>query len=163
MCLGPALADPLTVTWEDLRAERPETCTGLLDNYLTQPKCQQLAASAQLLSSRYQACAPGTRSLDGQTIRIAGYVHPLEFKFLDVKAFLLIPPLRQDCKHPPPPLPDQVISVTFPEGIDVTADPVWVTGKLKVERSKSHLATTSYTLQADTVTAATIPDVDRAN
>ncbi|MEP4767266.1 MAG: DUF3299 domain-containing protein [Roseibium sp.] len=157
---GSAVADPLTVSWADLRTDRPASCEALLDNYETQPKCKQQAASARLLSSRYEACAPGNRSLNGQTVRIAGYAHPLEFEFKDVKAFLLIPPLRQDCRHPPPPLPDQVISVSFPDGIDVTADPVWVTGTLKVQRSKTHLATTNYTLIATTVTEATIPDVD---
>lgn len=156
---GTVSADPLTVSWADLRTNRPAHCAAFLDNYRAQSKCKQQAASARLLSSRYEACAPGTSNLDGQTVRIAGYAHPLEFEFRDVKTFLLIPPLRQDCRHPPPPLPDQVISVTFPEGFDVTADPVWVIGTLRHERNKSHLATASYTLTATSVINASIPDV----
>lgn len=154
-----AVADPVTISWADLQKDRPASCKPLLDNYLKQPKCTQQSAAARLLSSRYEECAPGVNSLDGVAIRIAGYIHPLEFKFKDVKTFLIIPPLRRDCRHPPPPLPDQVVFVDFPDGIDVTADPVWVTGVLRVERSSTHLATANYSLQAETITPATIPDV----
>lgn len=156
---GSAAADPVTLSWADLRANRPASCAAFLDNYLNQPKCAQQAGSARLLSRRYEACAPGTEGLDGVAVRIAGYAHPLEFEFRDVKTFLLIPPLRQDCNHPPPPLPDQVIAVDFPDGLDVSADPVWVTGVLRLQQSKTHLATTAYTLQARAVTPANIPDV----
>ncbi|WP_420338162.1 DUF3299 domain-containing protein [Roseibium sp.] len=160
---GSAQAEPLTVDWSELRADRPSSCSALLENYLTQPKCTQQAASARLLSRQYEKCAPGSAGLDGKTVRIAGYAHPLEFQFKDVKEFLLIPPLRQDCTHPPPPLPDQVISVRFPDGLDVNADPVWVTGVLRRERAKTHLATANYTLQATSVTQATIPEVSPTN
>jgi len=156
---GAVAAEPVTLSWADLRANRPASCAAFLDNYLNQPKCAQQAGSARLLSRRYEACAPGTEDLDGRSVRIAGYAHPLEFEFRDVKTFLLIPPLRQDCNHPPPPLPDQVIAVDFPDGLDVSADPVWVTGVLRLKQSKTHLATTAYTLQAKTVTPANIPDV----
>lgn len=155
---GSAIADAVTVSWPELRASRPASCSGFLKHYKTQANCSQQAASARLLSKRYEKCAPGSPNLDGKTVRIAGYVHPLEFEFKDVKEFLLIPPLRQDCRHPPPPLPDQVISVTFPEGITVTADPVWATGILRLQQSKTHLATASYTLEAVAITPATIPD-----
>lgn len=157
---GTAWAEPLKVSWVDLRSNRPASCAALLDNYQTQPQCRQQAASARLLSSRYRACTPGAEALDGKTVRIAGYAHPLEFEFRDVKTFLLIPPLRQDCSHPPPPLPDQVIAVEFPEGMNVTADPVWVTGELHVEQGKTHIVTTTYTLQATSVVQANIPDVE---
>ncbi|MEM9633106.1 MAG: DUF3299 domain-containing protein [Pseudomonadota bacterium] len=157
---GTAWAEPLKVSWVDLRSNRPASCTALLTNYQSQPKCRQQAASARLLSSRYRVCTPGTSSLDGKTVRIAGYAHPLEFEFRNVKTFLLIPPLRQDCSHPPPPLPDQVIAVEFPEGMNVTADPVWVTGELRLEHSKTHIVTTTYTLQATSVVQANIPDVE---
>lgn len=160
---GAAFAEPVQVSWADLRANRPASCATLLENYQSQPQCRQQAASARLLSSRYQACAPGVDALDGKIVRIAGYAHPLEFEFRGVKNFLLIPPLRQDCSHPPPPLPDQVIAVDFPDGMNVTADPVWVTGTLHLEPGKTHIVTTTYTLRATAVTPANIPDVDAGN
>ncbi|WP_420411198.1 DUF3299 domain-containing protein [Roseibium sp.] len=156
---GSAQADPVTVTWADLRADRPPSCETLIEGYQSPAKCSQQAASARLLSRQYEKCTPGRSDLNDQVVRIAGYAHPLEFEFRDVKAFLLIPPLRQDCSHAPPPLPDQVISVSFPDGLNVNADPVWVTGRLTVERGKTHLATARYALEAISVTQATIPEV----
>ncbi|CTQ52473.1 hypothetical protein LP7551_00991 [Roseibium album] len=156
---GVAWAEPLTVSWAELRTNRPETCVVFLDTYENYSTCSPQTASARLFSKKYDACTPGTKNLDGQTVRIAGYAHPLEFEFRDVKSFLLIPPLRQDCRHPPPPLPDQVIAVEFSKGMNVTADPVWVTGVLRLVRSKTHIVTTAYTLEATAVVPATIPDV----
>ncbi|WP_146136713.1 DUF3299 domain-containing protein [Aliiruegeria haliotis] len=43
-----------------------------------------------------------------------------------MRRFLRVPSSRKDCRHPPPPLPDQAISVVFPKGIDANHDPVWV-------------------------------------
>jgi hypothetical protein len=156
---GSALAEPQIVTWADLRADRQETCAAFLDNYLAHPNCSEQIALTRLLSRRFEMCTPGDTSLDGRVIRIAGYVHPLEFEFKNVRQFLLIPPLRRDCRHPPPPLPDQVISVEYPDGIDVTADPVWVTGELRVQHAKNDIAPASYTLKARAVVDAIIPDV----
>jgi len=152
-------AEPVTVTWEDLRADRPDECSTFLKNYLTERKCAQQTASARLFSRRYASCAPGKRALDGKRIKIAGYVHPLEFKFQDVKTFLLIPALRNDCRHPPPPLPDQVILVEYLNGVNVTADPVWVTGTIRLKYGKTHLSATSYVLTGLFVEPAQIPDV----
>lgn len=156
---GSALAEPLTLSWADLRENRPETCAAFLDKYLGHPNCSEQIALTRLLSRRFEMCTPGNSSLDGRTIRIAGYVHPLEFEFKGVRKFLLIPPLRRDCRHPPPPLPDQVIFVDYPEGVDVTADPVWVSGVLHVEHARNEIAGASYTLTATKVVGATIPDV----
>lgn len=156
---GSALADPQKVTWADLRADRPQSCAAFLENYLGLANCSEQIALTRLLSRRFEICAPGNVSLDGRIVRIAGYAHPLEFEFKNVRKFLLIPPLRRDCRHPPPPLPDQVISVDYPEGIDVTADPVWVTGELRVQLAGNDIAPAGYTLKAVAVVSATIPDV----
>lgn len=160
LCSGSALAEPLKLTWPDLSQNRPETCAEFLDKYLGHPNCSEQIALTRLLSRRFEMCTPGNSALDGRIIQIAGYVHPLEFEFKGVRKFLLIPPLRRDCRHPPPPLPDQVISVEFPAGVDVNADPVWVTGVLRVQRAGNEIAPAGYTLKATAVVSATIPDVE---
>jgi hypothetical protein len=111
---GSAQAEPLTVTWAELRADRPSSCSALLEYYLTQPNARSKRPLPGCSHASTKNARPGSADLDGTTVRIAGYAHPLEFQFKDVKEFLLIPPLRQECTHPPPPLPDQVISVQFP-------------------------------------------------
>ena len=135
------------LTWADLKQSRPAACTDFLTNYLGFPDCAQQTLIARLAPQRLAHCSPGEPSLDGLHVRIAGYVHPLEFEFKGVTEFLLLPPLRADCRHPPPPLPDQVIAVTFPDGVDVTLDPVWITGVLKVEPTTSMVLLTSCVVQ----------------
>lgn len=156
---GAAPADPLVVDWSTLREGRPETCADFLQGYFSSSQCAHQTLMAKLVAPRFAKCAPGNADLSGRTIEIAGFVHPLELKFKDVKEFILIPPLRQDCRHPPPPLPDQVIFVRFPDGLDVNRDPVWVTGVLHVEYAETHLAPAGYLIEATAVRPAFIPEV----
>lgn len=71
--------------------------------------------------------------LDGRSIRIAGYLLPLEFDGTDVVEFLLVP-YAGACIHTPPPPPSQIIHVRHEEGYAVQGlfTPVWVTGTLRV-------------------------------
>lgn len=159
---GGASAETLTLSWADLRQGRPASCTEFLTGFFAHPDCAQQILISRVFSKKITECSPGNERLDGRTIRIAGYVHPLEFKFKSIRSFLLIPLLRQDCRHPPPPLPDQVIGVEFPDGIDVTFDPVWVTGVLRIQRSRNEIAPASYVLEASHIKPAAIPDVTEA-
>ncbi|WP_170386911.1 DUF3299 domain-containing protein [Ruegeria atlantica] len=115
--------------------------------------------SDRMLSMQIADCVPGNFGLEGSIVQIAGYAHPIEFEFRDVKSFLLVPLLSQKCRHPLAPLPDQVISVEFPEGIDITADPVWVTGKIFIHPTQRELAPSIYRIEASEIVTATIPDV----
>ena len=58
-------------------------------------------------------------------------------------------------------LPDQVIDVDFSDGLDINANPVWVTGRLRLAPGKSHLAPFGYVLEAETVTPANLPDAPK--
>ena len=55
-------------------------------------------------------------SLDGQEIRIAGYVLPIEFSGTRIVEFLLVPGVG-DCIHTPPPPPNQLVFVKVEGGI----------------------------------------------
>ena len=114
-----------------MRKGRPAACLKLLETHLQDPDCAKQTLMAKIASGRLAECSPGNAALDGVAVRIAGYAHPVDFEFAGVRSFLLAPPLRTDCRHPPPPLPDQVIAVEYEAGIDVSADPVWVEGILQ--------------------------------
>ncbi|MES0828042.1 DUF3299 domain-containing protein [Ruegeria sp. SCP11] len=154
-----SLAEPLHVSWADLRKERPQECSELLANYLSNANCTGTNVSDRMLSMQLAECTPGNAKLDGNVIRIAGYAHPVEFEFRNVKRFLLVPPMRKECRHPLPPLPDQVIAVEYPEGLDIDADPVWITGRLQIRPSGNDIAPSAYRINATKVATATIPDV----
>lgn len=92
------------------------------------------------------------KDLDGQLVRIGGYVVPLDFDATQVKEFLLVPFVGA-CIHVPPPPTNQIIYVKAERGFDVQGsfDPVWVTGKLKTEMQFTGLAETGYSIDADKV------------
>lgn len=145
--------------WSDLRVGRPQECANFLEIWGGETDCRKLTAAAKLMADRLQKCAPGDVALNGAMVSIAGFAHPLGFEFKGVREFLLIPLLRRDCRHPPPPLPDQVILVRFEPGIDISADPVRVTGRMRLESTATHLADTAYVLNASRIAPAFLPDV----
>ena len=107
---------------------------------------------------------PGARSinteLDGQTVRIPGYILPLEFSGKDITEFLLVPYVGA-CIHTPPPPPNQIVHVKAAVPIkNVTVfSAVWVTGRLAAVSMKKTLSlvdgasdiSVGYSLQANEV------------
>lgn len=87
--------------------------------------------------------------LDGQKIRLAGFVAPLTYDNDIVVEFLLVPNFGA-CIHVPPPPPNQtvVVSVDREHGltIDETYGPVWVEGTLTIESTTTDLAPASYSI-----------------
>ena len=80
------------------------------------------------------------RNLDGEDIRLLGYVLPLEFDGRAVKEFFLVPYVGA-CIHTPPPSANQIVLVRLkqsykPEGL---YDAVWVSGNMKIVKSEHQL------------------------
>ena len=92
--------------------------------------------------------APVVKELDGQTVKIPGFVVPLEGDDELVTEFLLVPYFGA-CVHVPPPPSNQIIHVTFKKGAPASSmyDPIWVTGKIATETWKGELAQVGYTMQ----------------
>ena len=91
--------------------------------------------------------------LDGQLVKIPGFVVPLEIEGEGkVKEFLLVP-YYGACVHYPPPPPNQLVYVTFEEAIEFESiwDPIWATGKLKTELVQSDLGSAGYSMVGQTV------------
>lgn len=78
--------------------------------------------------------------LDGQTVRLPGYVLPLEITGKKVTEFLLVPWVGA-CIHTPPPPPNQIVHVKADAPFEVTSlfAPVWVTGRLSAGAIKREL------------------------
>lgn len=91
--------------------------------------------------------APVVTLLNGKDVKIPGFVVPLEGDERLTTEFLLVPYFGA-CIHVPPPPPNQIIHVKFPEGvpIDNLYDAIWVTGTLSTEGWKGDVATVGYSL-----------------
>jgi len=96
---------------------------------------------------------PVNEKLDGKEVKIPGYVVPVEMDGKKVREFLLVPYFGA-CVHSPPPPANQTIFVKTNEksaeefGYFAT---VWVTGMMKVVKTKSKLAESGYTIIATKV------------
>jgi uncharacterized protein len=99
-----------------------------------------LAKRKAILDQRRVQASSVKPSLDGQLIRIPGYMLPLDFKGKEVTEFLLVPWVGA-CIHTPPPPPNQIVHVKTQKAYLSTGmfAPVWVTGKISTSGSKTSL------------------------
>jgi hypothetical protein len=92
-------------------------------------------------------------AMNGRDIRIGGYPVPLEGDAKGNSTLFFLVPYPGACIHVPPPPPNQLILVRYPKGLKL-ADiytPLWVTGKVQVEKISNDLADAAYALDAQKV------------
>ena len=139
------------LSWDNLLPDdfRPEA---LFEDYDVQnlsdddPRAQELMKKLQAMWKE----APVVTALHDQTVKLPGFVVPLEGDGQVVNEFLLVP-YYGACIHVPPPPANQIVYVKA-QGRNVQVrrlfDTVWVTGVMKVEHTSSELGETGYTLNA---------------
>ena len=104
--------------------------------------------------------APTANAMDGQAVRLPGYVVPLEETKAGISEFLLVPYFGA-CIHTPPPPSNQIVHVKTAQpakGIK-SMDAVWIQGTLKTLRTDTFMGTSSYRMSA----VAVEPYVDKAS
>lgn len=102
-------------------------------------------------NDRYQQALVSTniiQQLNAQTIRIPGFVVPVEFDEESITEFFLVPYFGA-CIHSPPPPPNQIIYVHAPQGLklDTLYDPFWISGTLSTKLIENYMATAAYSLK----------------
>jgi hypothetical protein len=97
-----------------------------------------LLAQRDTIADKKRAAASAVNpAVDGKTIRLPGYVLPLEFSGTKVSEFLLVPWVGA-CIHTPPPEANQIVYVKPDKAFDIRRmfDAVWVTGRIAATGSK---------------------------
>lgn len=97
--------------------------------------------------------APTVAKLDGEDVKLPGYIVPLTLTDDNrVTEFLLVPYFGA-CIHVPPPPSNQIVLVQSDEGValDATYVPFWITGTLHVEQSERELASAGYRMRASKI------------
>ncbi len=97
--------------------------------------------------------APAVEALDDSRVKLPGFVVPLESDGDGVTDFLLVPYFGA-CIHVPPPPANQIVYVESrgPEAkVRAEFDTVWVTGRLRVERTEASMGAAGYRLAASLV------------
>lgn len=88
-------------------------------------------------------------ALNGQKIRIPGFVVPLEFdEEQTISQFFLVPYFGA-CLHMPPPPPNQIILVDAPEGVQMSAlyEPFWLEGEVTTTITENDMAKSAYSME----------------
>ena len=97
--------------------------------------------------------APINPLILGESVRLPGYVVPLEDLATGIKEFLLVPYFGA-CVHSPPPPANQIVHVLLdkPAKNLRLMDVVWVNGPLSATKTDSHMGVASYRIDAKAVT-----------
>ena len=96
--------------------------------------------------------APINPLILGQSVRLPGYLVPLEELPAGVKEFLLVPYFGA-CVHTPPPPANQIVHVLLNKPVKRfrLMDTVWVSGALSATKTDSHMGVASYRIDAKEV------------
>jgi hypothetical protein len=159
MALGPAgltaaraQVSGRTVTWAELVPPGWDPYAGFKD--LDPSQLQEGSAEEQVWMQRLRRVwdeAPLRAELDGQRLRLPGYVVPLDAMGGMVKDFLLVP-YYGACVHSPPPPANQIVLVTLPARRALrTMDAVWVSGEIRAKRQPSPSGVSGYAMAATQV------------
>ncbi len=87
-------------------------------------------------------------ALDGEPIRMPGYVVPFNFNSDDEYSEFLLVPYFGACIHTPPPPPNQIVYVQTdaPVVVEDIWTPVWVEGEMQTARHEDGMGDAAYTL-----------------
>ena len=104
--------------------------------------------------------APVVPALNGQNIRLPGYIVPLEVNEEGRTTEFLLVPYFGACIHVPPPPSNQIVHVTSHVGVklDELYQPYWIEGALQVKPSSSELADAGYQMDAQKIYVYELPE-----
>jgi uncharacterized protein len=147
---APPAAEVRTISWEQLVPEGWDPMKdfrGIDFNLLDDgdPRAMQMM---KRLREVWDA-APTNDALVGQTVRLPGFVVPLEDSNDGMREFLLVPYFGA-CIHSPPPPANQIIHVlpkSPAKGLR-SMDAVWISGTLALERTDSYMGVSGYRIEA---------------
>lgn len=150
-----------TLEWPDLMPQQdldallnpPEYLSDIEDGSEEDQISSQISNSiVAAKDDRYQQALVSTNirpEMNGQAIRIPGFIVPLPFSDNQVITEFFIVPFFGACIHVLPPPPNQIIHVKYPKGFKLEAlyNPFWLSGVLKTTLIENDMATSAYAME----------------
>ena len=144
-------AEPKELTWSEMiPADAPPEAPDMTPLHdLSQMGSMEAAPAAK----QDLPNAPVVPALDGQLIRLPGYIVPLEVSEDGRTTDFLLVPYFGACIHVPPPPSNQIVHVKSEVGVklDELYQPYWIEGAMQVKPSSSELADAGYQMDADKI------------
>ena len=93
------------------------------------------------------------KSLEGAVVRLPGFIIPLDARRDGVVNEFLLVPYFGACIHVPPPPPNQLVHVRMARRVSLPSiyDAYWITGKLRLQTTTTHLGSAAYELSAEKI------------
>ena len=131
----------------------PQLVTDIEDGSFEDQISSQIQNSLAAASDdRYQQALVSTRvvaEMDGKAIRLPGFVVPIEHNDDQTITQFFLVPYFGACIHMPPPPPNQIVLVNYPQGVKFNSiyEPIWVSGVVKTSIQQNDLATAAYVME----------------
>ncbi|WP_188697112.1 DUF3299 domain-containing protein [Bowmanella pacifica] len=153
-----------TIEWEALLPEQDQKAfdeappINHSDDPFAVPQADQQEADSiqqqidEIKRQRLNAALVSTRirsEFDKQSLRLAGFVVPLEYHADNSVQSAFLVPYFGACIHMPPPPPNQIIYLQFPPGYKVNDiyQAYWLSGILSTQLTENEVATAAYSMQ----------------
>ncbi|MBY5991346.1 DUF3299 domain-containing protein [Ferrimonas balearica] len=143
---GSLLAEPLELEWKDLRPlieyEREQEW---FENFQHGPDDDDENDEIDWVQPEGEILT----EFDGKTVKLPGFILPLEGDDTKVTEFILVPYFGA-CVHVPPPPPNQLVYVVFEPGVpmDIIWDAFWIEGEMSVSTYDMGDFQAGYTIHA---------------
>ena len=141
---GAFAASYIDLEWADLVPEGEAFIPPMLQGIIEHDQ-------SSLMSEQPQSSGIRT-DWNGETVRLPGFIVPIDYSGTGVTAFILVPFVGA-CVHVPPPPANQLVFVTTDKPYESTGlfEAVNVTGMFGTASTRTQLAQIGYALSADTI------------
>jgi len=114
-----------------------------------------LAAESAPPAHQQSPNAPVVKALDGEQVKLPGYIVPLEVSEEGRTTEFLLVPYYGACIHVPPPPSNQIVHIVSEMGVRVEDlyQPYWIEGRMQVKNISSELADAGYQMDAEKIYA----------
>ena len=153
-------AEPKELTWSEMIPPDAEPEVPAMAPMHDLSQLGNLDPEAGPAAKQGMPNAPVVPALDGQLIRLPGYIVPLEVNEDGRTTEFLLVPYYGACIHVPPPPSNQIVHVTSTVGVklDELYQPYWIEGAMQVKPSTSELADAGYQMTAQKIFVYELPE-----
>ncbi|PXX58272.1 hypothetical protein SAMN05660489_04676 [Pseudomonas sp. LAMO17WK12:I10] len=147
-------AEPRDLAWSEMiPPDAPAEVPNMQPLHDLSQMSDALAAESAPAAKQDMPNAPVVQSLDGLSVRLPGYIVPLEVSEEGRTTEFLLVPYFGACIHVPPPPSNQIVHVKSDVGVklDELYQPYWIEGPMQVKASTSEIADAGYQMEAEKI------------
>ncbi|WP_324728039.1 DUF3299 domain-containing protein [Pseudomonas chlororaphis] len=147
-------AEPRDLAWSEMiPPDAPAEVPNMKPLHDLSQMSDALAAESAPAAKQEMPNAPVVQSLDGLSVRLPGYIVPLEVSEEGRTTEFLLVPYFGACIHVPPPPSNQIVHVKSEVGVklDELYQPYWIEGPMQVKASTSDIADAGYQMEAQKI------------